>query len=527
MAALHGLEIDLVQLAHTVFNESDWSTWLGMLMERASTTRIGGLDFFRAVLASSGIDVRTPSGAGDQPLLASAICGANEFLVLAVLESGGNKNVNARISETGGSALHLAAARGYNEVCQVLVTAGGADVNFPDNLGRSPLHTAAINGHLAVVSDLLRLGARVDMPDFAGSLPLHFAAVFGHGLILSALLNSGGDGASGIHATNNSEQTPLFCAVASDHVDAAVRLLEAGADVHLLTLYDNSHMPMLHVAARAGYLEMSRALLSCGADATSISDDGGTALHSAAHIYIPDDVAAYVIDQAEVFRTLLDAGAGVDSRDDYGWTPLHRLCSIPLCFIGSLEVLLHEGADVNASGSNGETPLHVACARLNVNAVKILLDFGADLTAVDDNGITLAEALGTSISPDSEDDGDTLARKHERVRDMLARAPADRAWRRRSWLVMCRRRSISQQHGIGATSTRQSIEGLVSTPPDRGHRKKKAKTNEGDSVGVGGGCDRGEASSASAEPHEEFEESMTAVFGLNEEGIFRTITSFL
>lgn len=527
MAALRGFEVELVQLASTVLNESDWGTWLTMLMERASTTRVGGLTFFRKVLEASGIDVCAPSGAGGPPLQASAICGANESLVLAVLESGGNYIVNARIAETGGSALHLAAGRGYNALCQVLVTAGEADVNLQDNLGRSPLHMATFNGRLAVVRDLLRLGARVDMADAEGNLPLHFAAMFGHGLILSALLSSGGDGASSIQATNISEQTPLFCAVASGHVDAAVRLLGAGADVHSRIPYDNSHMPMLHVAARAGYLEMSRALLSCGADATSISDNGETALHSAAHIYIPDGVAAYGVDQAEVFRTLLDAGASVDSRDDSGWTPLHRLCRLPLSSIGSLEVLLDEGADVNALGGTGETPLHVACSWLNVNAVKILLDFGTDLTAIDKHGNTLAEALGISFPPDGEDDGATLARKHERLRDMLARAPANRAWRRRSWLVMCRSRSISQQHGIGATGTRRSIEGLGSKPPDQGHTSKKTKTNEGVSVGVGGGCDRGEASTASAEPHDEFEELMTPVFGLNEEGIFRTITSFL
>lgn len=513
VAAFRGLEVDLLQLVAAALGQSDWQQLVGVAVERAAMT--GKADFFRRALRASGIDVRNWRGLEGQPLLRLAACGANEDVVLAVLESGGQDDVDERASESKRrSALHLAAERGYNEVCRVLVTAGGADINLKDGWDNTPLHLALSNRHGTLVFDLLRWGARVDVTDDSGNLPLHLASQEDYGPIVSALLAN--DGALIVNNTNMWGHTPLYWAVCTGQVDPAERLLAAGAVMYL----PHEH-PMLHNATAEGYVDMSRALLARGADARSIGVNGWTALHTAARIKISDEEADRHVNQAEVFQTLLEAGADVDAQDLEMQTPLHHLCGRKVSRVDSLQVLLRAGAGVNAAQSDGKTPLHLACAHLNEQVVEVLLACGAALTAVDNNGNTPAQVVGSSTSPGNQDSAVTLAHKTASVRDMLARAPADRAWRRRGWLVMCRHRAMIPPLPHG--------EGLVSTPPpDYGQiHEKKIKTNQGASVGAGRGGDAGKESSSAKIPPDPFEELVTAVFSLSEEGVFRTVAGFL
>jgi ankyrin repeat protein len=47
-----------------------------------------------------------------------------------------------------------------------------------------------------------------------------------------------------------------------------------------------------------------------------------------------------------------------------------------------IRALLNAGADVNAINNNGETPLHIAISVCDIKIVKILLEFGADPKAL-------------------------------------------------------------------------------------------------------------------------------------------------
>ena len=52
--------------------------------------------------------------------------------------------------------------------------------------------------------------------------------------------------------------------------------------------------------------------------------------------------------------------------------------------------LILEGSDVNAVDSRGDTPLHVSAGSGHLNVVCLLVDNGADLFAVDKEGLTAA-----------------------------------------------------------------------------------------------------------------------------------------
>lgn len=83
--------------------------------------------------------------------------------------------------------------------------------------------------------------------------------------------------------------------------------------------------------------------------------------------------------------------------------------------------------------------------------VDLLLRWGADETIVDRTGETAFDILGMV------EEVNGLAGDAERVRELLANAPINRAWRRRGYLVLCRShpdrvepsQEIGMHHGSG------------------------------------------------------------------------------
>lgn len=65
--------------------------------------------------------------------------------------------------------------------------------------------------------------------------------------------------------------------------------------------------------------------------------------------------------------------------------------------------------------------------------VDLLLRWGADEMIVKKTGNTDLDVLGIRV-----EEHNSLAGDAERVRELLASAPIDRAWRRRGYLVLCR-----------------------------------------------------------------------------------------
>ena len=87
--------------------------------------------------------------------------------------------------------LHAAAAAGDSARVASCVLAG-ADVNAPDESGKTPLHLAAGEGHLEAVQKLLTLGATLNASDADGDTPLTEALDGGHVEIFDLLAAAGG-----------------------------------------------------------------------------------------------------------------------------------------------------------------------------------------------------------------------------------------------------------------------------------------------------------------------------------------------
>ncbi|KAG8674122.1 hypothetical protein FPOAC1_000085 [Fusarium poae] len=96
---------------------------------------------------------------------------------------------------------------------------------------------------------------------------------------------------------------------------------------------------------------------------------------------------------------LLEHGANVNALDDRFQTPLHLLLGsresdVPIGPL--LQILLSDEAEINIKDIRGNSPLHLACKKQDRQAMKMLVEKGADLETFNRDGYTPREYLMTS-----------------------------------------------------------------------------------------------------------------------------------
>lgn len=379
--------------------------------------------------------------------------------------------------------LEVAAAQGNRGFAQKLVEAGA-------EMGKA-LHEAVLGDHQEIVNDLLEGGASIDAKDKNGSTPLHLAAREGKLAIVQLLILKGADK----DAMDSRQKTPLYLAVGRRHEAAALALLAGRADVNRRCTSENESV--LHIAAIVDLPELLRAAIGHGAEIDAANIDKHTALHFAA-----------TESEAEVVDALVGAGADVEATDDTGRTPLH--CAAGAGSLEAVMALLKHGADVNAEDCDSETPLHYAAVggtgtRGTAEVIEYLLKSGADETVLDDDGYIASDLVGLNVSDEGK-----LAEDVERVRQLLRNAPADRAWRRRGYLVLCR-----------AQPDRVQVVQESSGAPAGVGRNTRNSAKLARTQASGSGTSDGRAYD------DDWISLVSTLLGLQEEGIFRTIIRFL
>ncbi len=151
-------------------------------------------------------------------------------------------DIDLRSGEEGKTALHVASANGHSKTVDLLAKSD-ASVDAFDGDGRTPLWLAAYFDHPEVITALFENGADLNVADFSSITPAQAAASRGNVGALKALvrhganLEGGGDEGFGGPPFFVEYLTPFRWAMAGNHTEAAVFLVESGAEINQIDVY--------------------------------------------------------------------------------------------------------------------------------------------------------------------------------------------------------------------------------------------------------------------------------------------------
>jgi ankyrin repeat protein len=403
-------------------------------------------------LLQKGVDVNAAQVDGTTALHWAAYNDDAETVALLLRAKA---NVNA-VNRYGVPPLASACTNGNAAIVKLLLEAG-ADANAAMKGGETVLMLAARSGNVDVVKALLARGARHDARERHAQTPLMWAAAEGNTAVVRVLMEAGAD----IKATLDSGFTPFFLAVREGRLDTVRVFLAAGIDVNAaMQRPDSTPRPAavqygyrttergtsaLLLAVQNGHFELALALVDAGANPNDVRS-GFTPLHTIAWVRKPDSSdgsdpapasGAGSLTSLEFVREIVKRGANVNFRlakgspkqpntssriESEGATPF--LLAADRSDVPLMRLLLELGADPLLPNFNNTTPL-MAAAGLGttepleeageeseaLEAVNLLLDLGADVNGVNNEGDTPMHGAAYNIYP--------------RVVELLAKRGAD------------------------------------------------------------------------------------------------------
>jgi uncharacterized protein len=341
----------------------------------------------------------------------------------------------------GVTPLWLACLNGSAAAIELLIKAG-ADANAVLPGGETVLMTAARTGRPDAVNALLRHGASVNAKEgWRGQTALMWAAAEGHAAVIEALVTRGAD----VHARSNGGFTALLFAAREGQIAASKALVAAGANLNdaipSTTPIDEpapdeatpgppeAGLNVFLLATANAHFELAAWLLDQGAEPNT-APRGWTALHQISWVRKmgiagsndPAPPGSGNMTALDFVRKLVAKGADVNARatkpPQMGLTTLNSVGATPFLLAARtadfelMRLLVELGADPKLPNEDNTTPLMVAAGVGTQNpgedpgtepevleAVKIALELGNDLNAVDKNGETAMHGAALKHAP--------------------------------------------------------------------------------------------------------------------------------
>ncbi|CAG7635116.1 hypothetical protein PAESOLCIP111_03627 [Paenibacillus solanacearum] len=247
-----------------------------------------------------------------------------------------------------------AAAVGDAAYLASMLEADPSLIHAANEIGKRPLGYAARSGHVDTVKLLLAHGADPNAPerDAPRGSALWHAVAGNHGECVNLLLAHGADPNAMLESSSN----PLGIAMSKGY-DSLISLLYA----HGATL-------KLDAACWLGRIDLAGEIV--GADPSQVHTGGD---------YGPLCMAAGG-GHTDIVRLLLRAGADLNAP----WYANNYMGYAVDAGMGMARLLLEAGADPNHANWLGVTYLHKAAWLGHAEWAELLLEYGADLNAIDD-----------------------------------------------------------------------------------------------------------------------------------------------
>ncbi len=401
-------------------------------------------------LIRAGANVNAANDYGVMPLIIACTNGSAP-MVEELLNAGANANAAL---PSGQTVLMTCARAGNVETLKALLD-HEADVNAKEKKkGQTALMWAVAQKHADAAKTLIEHGADIHLRSSGGFTPLLFAARSGDVESARVLLDAGVsvDEALPIKGAVNNQPgvttgvTPLLMASASGHEALSLFLLDHGANPNA---WDGGAAP-LHYAVMEGISyfhhreampQLAKALLAQGAnpnirfirsnvigrgyDTTNLGGRGATPFLKAAAAPNP-----------AMMRILLAGGADPRLTNDQNVTPLMAAAGVirgeayteqqQKDALEAVRMLIDMGADVNAADKKGRTALHGATVMVADPIIQILAEHGAKLDARDiyqQTPLSIATGVHLPWVPTGEELGEEGARRNSTA-DLLLKLGA-------------------------------------------------------------------------------------------------------
>jgi ankyrin repeat protein len=250
----------------------------------------GQLDYVTDLITAGGDASLTDSNG--RSLIPSAIR-TGKLDVLKLLVASGS-----RINDSVDFVLHEAAVLDRIDILKFLleIFSDELDVNSTNTGSKTPIHVAAMEGHVSVIEFFISIGGNPNTVDSQKWTPLHHAASRNHLKAVEFLLENSDvkyakelNGKTAFELAEERDHTRLFGllrwgdallrAARVDDVHALKKCLAEGAEVNRK---DQNGWTPLHWASFKGRIKSVKILLEHGAEVDSVDDAGYTPLHCAA-----------------------------------------------------------------------------------------------------------------------------------------------------------------------------------------------------------------------------------------------------
>ncbi|KAF7179729.1 hypothetical protein CNMCM7691_008779 [Aspergillus felis] len=297
------------------------------------------------------------------------------------------------------SALHIAAAKGFLELVQIMVEAG-ADLTARNGKGLTPLMVACYNKQRVVAAYLTEQMRRkdLDIHDSRQLTAVHYAIMMAKDInMVRLLLDRGADP----NLCPPNSLSALYAAICANCPDIAGCLLDAWAR----PANDGEIREIWYITITRDFRGLISRLIDNEVDPNITIVHGYTPLHLAVQQ-----------NRSDAVEELLKGGVNPNCVIDvFQLSPLHMASSQGLGQITGQ--LLENGADVNARACDGATPLLHAARSLREDIVKILLHSGGNPDLGDAYGLTVYNfAKGNAaIEKLIKESSDLLKTSSERV----------------------------------------------------------------------------------------------------------------
>eukprot|EP00050_Salpingoeca_kvevrii_P007220 m.294610 g.294610 ORF g.294610 m.294610 type:complete len:1440 (-) comp13030_c0_seq1:65-4384(-) len=360
-------------------------------------------------LIAAGASVNRSNEIGETVLHLAMKAGLEE-LVMSLLKAGADPSAQ---DENGNTVLSWACKRGHTDMVEYLLKSNTFDLESPVHIRSADtslsllMIATAFNFH-QIVTLLLEHGADANHACAGSVMPLHVAVSHSYIEIVKTLLKHG---ANPSPPPTVQGWTPLLLAVLRRNAKAVSVLLKSQSDPNQPGL--NRGFAPLHLAVIENDCALVKLLIEHGADVELTNHDAENALFLAMRVLSPRAAG-------RLLRLLLNFGAKPDEvSTSEGMNALHLAILRGEREIVELFTKVYCDIDCQALAGvaqAGNTPLHLAIMRGDANITEMLLNLGANVNTLNDEGLAPLVYLNATFAGNFD-----RATRHRLTKKMVAK----------------------------------------------------------------------------------------------------------